>query len=230
MPCSKGSERLPTILVTGAAGTIGRVLAAGWAAERLTGFDRPEADASDLAALTDAARGHDAIVHLAWDARAENFRNDRLAPLNMVMAHNALEAALRAGVSRVLLASSVHADAFWPPSEGRLEPERTPTPDSPYGASKAFVEALGRHYAAHRGLEVAAVRFGGVNPADELPDEDSERAVWLPHRDCVEMFRTVLKAPFGDDRFRLVVAVGDGPRRVHSYGRAPLWPAGASGA
>jgi uronate dehydrogenase len=211
-------------LVTGARGTIGQVLQCGWPRDRFHGFDLPAGDSRDPAALTAAARGCEAIVHLAWDTRAENFRNRRLAPDNLAMALNALEAAAVAAVPRVILASSVHADGFWPPPPSPLDPARTPVPDSPYGASKVFVEALGRHFAAARGLEVVAVRFGGVNPADTEPPEASERAVWLPHRDCLDLVRTALLAPLGGERFRLVIGVGDGPHRVHAYGADPLWP------
>lgn len=213
----------PGVLITGASGVIGTVLRAGWTG-RTTSFDRPEHDARDAAALTAAAGGHDALVHLAWDTRAENFRNRGLAPDNLVMTRNVLEAAVAAGVPRVVLASSVHADAFAPGLRPRRSVDATPTPDSPYGASKVFLEALGRHYAAHRGLEVVAIRFGGVNRADVEPEGDaSERAVWLPHADCVALVRSAVTAPLGPGRFALVVGVGDGPERVHDFGDGLPW-------
>ncbi len=214
----------PIILVSGAAGAIGQVIERGWPADSFRGFDLPAGDARDRAALISAAAGCAALVHLAWDTKAENFRNGRLAPDNLAMTLNALEAAAAAGVPRVVLASSVHADGFWPPPPSPLDPARTPVPDSPYGASKVFMEALGRHFAAARGLEVVAVRFGGVNTADAEPAEGSERAVWLPHRDCLDLVRTAALTPLGQERFRLVVGVGDGPHRVHDYGASPLWP------
>jgi uronate dehydrogenase len=223
VPFSKTAEPAPSILVTGSAGTVGRVLANGWEPGRFEGFDLPDGDARDRGALTEAARGHDAIVHLAWDTETENFRSGALATDNLAMAHNALEAATRAGVPRVLLASSVHADAFWPPPDSPLDPSSPPTPDSPYGASKVFLEALGRHFAAHRGLEVVAIRLGGVNAEDEPPEDPSERSVWLPHGDLLDMVRTSASARLGPNRFALVVAVGDGPHRIHSYGEDPLW-------
>lgn len=156
-------------------------------------------------------------MHLAWDARKESHHNGRFAPENLVMAQNALEAAVAAGVPRVILASSVHADTFWPPPDARLEPDHTPIPASPYGASKVFMEALGRHFAAHRGLEVVAIRFGGVTPDDVRPEDPAERPAWLPHEDCVSLVDAALSEPLRAGPFALAVGVGDWPDRVHEY-------------
>lgn len=208
--------------MTGAAGRIGRLLAQGWPG-RLDGFDLPERDARDADALARAARGHDAIVHLAWNTWDEQWDTGTLAPENPEMALNALEAACAAGVPRVVLASSVHVRAWWPPRSAPIEPDDPPEPTGPYGASKVMVEALGRHFAAHRGLEVAAVRFGGVAERDGPIDDEMHRAVWLPHDDCRALVHAAVTAPLGAARFRVAVGVGDHPWRVHDYGPDPVW-------
>jgi uronate dehydrogenase len=220
---SEREESGPSVLVTGGEGLIGRVLAAAWTG-RLTSFDLPGESALDRERLTAAARGHDAIVHLAWDKESEDFLNNGFAPENLAMAVNAVEAAVAAGVPRLVLASSVHADTFWPPPRRPLTPTATPVPDSPYGASKVFMEALGRHAARFRGLEVVAIRFGGVNPADRRPDEPSERAVWLSHADCVALVRAAVSEPLPPERFALVTGIGESPWRIHDPGDQLPWP------
>jgi uronate dehydrogenase len=214
-------EDWPSVLVTGGDGTIGRALAKRWPKSRLRSWDLPERDVRDRAALTEAARGHDAIVHLAWDVPGENYDTGTIDPANLVMTLDALEAACAAGVPRVLLASSVHADAWWPPSQAPLDPAHTPVPTSPYGASKVAVEALARHFATHRGLETVAIRFGAVARGDVEPREPVHRAVWLRHKDCVRLVRTAATAQLGPDRHALVIGVGDHPQRVHAYGE--IW-------
>jgi uronate dehydrogenase len=217
------SEEWPSILVTGGDGTIGRALAERWPKSRLRSWDLPEHDVRDRAALTEAACGHDAIVHLAWDIGSENYDTGTIGPANLAMTLDALEAACAAGVPRILVASSVHADAWWPPSQAPLDPARTPVPTSPYGASKVAVEALARHFAAHRALETVAIRFGAVALGNVAPDAAEHRAVWLPHKDCVRLVRTAATAPLGPERHALVVGVGDHAQRVHAYGDGAIW-------
>jgi nucleoside-diphosphate-sugar epimerase len=214
----------PSLLVTGGHGKIATALARRWPRERLVAYDLPDRDVLDAPALASAARGHDAIVHLAWDTDTEDYNTGTVAPVNLAMALGALEAACAAGVPRVLLASSVHADAWWPPGDEPLDPARTPVPTSPYGASKVAVEALARHFAAHRGLETVAIRFGGVRPDDAPSPEPEHRAVRLPHKDLVDLVRTVAVAPLGPSRNALVVGVGDHRDRVHAYGDGAIWP------
>ena len=74
-------------------------------------------------------------------------------------------------------------------------------PDSLYGVSKAYGEALGRMYMERHGLRVFCLRIGAVRAHDDptepsanpLIDLDAEgrrnrlRAVWLSRRDCAEL-------------------------------------------
>jgi nucleoside-diphosphate-sugar epimerase len=114
---------------------------AGW---EIRGVDLPECDVRDYDSADGVLRAH-AVVHLAWDA-TENFLPASLEPDDHPMAHNVCAG----GVGRVIAASSVRADRFWPPREGLRRIDDPPVPDSPYGASKVFLEALGRP-AAHLG-------------------------------------------------------------------------------
>ena len=214
------------VLITGSAGRIGQILVRGLAHD-VTEFDLPECDARSLEQLTDAAMGHDALVHLAWNTASENFGHDNIDFDNALMAFNAYRASEQASVRRVVVASSVHADVTSRPAEGLLAASAVSTPDSPYGASKLFVEALGRYFAG-RALDVVVVRFGGVdrNVSDrDFGSGTGPYACWLSHADCVELIDACLTAPAVPGRYAAFYGVSDNRGRVHDttnpFGWAP---------
>jgi uronate dehydrogenase len=179
-------------VITGSSGRIGRVLVRGLQHE-VTPFDLPDHDARSLEDLAEVAAGHDAIVHLAWNTEIEHFRSGTIDPDNLLMALNVFRAAERTGVRRVIVASSVHADDF--AGGAQRGPNALPVPDSPYGASKVFVEALGRHFAARSAIEVVSVRFGGVTDPWVAPQTTASRLTALTHPDCVALVDACLTAP-----------------------------------
>jgi uronate dehydrogenase len=67
-------------------------------------------------------------------------------------------------------------------------------PDTYYGVSKAFGEALGRLYADKWGLEVAWIRIGTVN-AENKPLTVRHLSTWLSYRDAAALFKACLEAP-----------------------------------
>ena len=163
------------VLVTGSEGTIGAAvrehLAERYELVSLTLTPQPfsshVADIFDLAAIRPAFENVDAVVHLAaspaletpWDAVLRN---------NIVGTYNVFEAAREAGVSRVVFASSNHvvgmveldgAPALYEPDDERsLDHTAEIRPDSLYGVSKAYGEALGRLYMERHGLRVFCLR------------------------------------------------------------------------
>ncbi len=212
------------VAVTGANGVIGTVLRNGLSEFEITPIDLPEVDVRDYGKLLTIFKGYSAIIHLAWDVKAENFRSGGLNTDNLLMAYNVYRAAAEAKVPRVIMASSVHADNFYDwKGPGLLSPWRAPVPDSPYGASKVFMEALGRHYAA-KGLEVVCIRFGGVNPSDsqKTGERDYEK-VWLSHRDCSRLVSACLGTPKIPNNFLIVYGISDNKGRVHDYSNPLGW-------
>ncbi|GAA1652637.1 NAD-dependent epimerase/dehydratase family protein [Actinoplanes couchii] len=121
---------MAVILMTGASGRIGRMLRdrLGHHELRLTdlrgedGVDR--LDVTDGVAVERAARGADAILHLGGIPGEASF--DELLAVNVGGTERVLAAAHRAGVPRVILASSNHAAGLQP--RPRIEPE-TPSQD-----------------------------------------------------------------------------------------------------
>lgn len=122
----------------------------------------------DLDGVRKACRGVDTIVHLAanahWQARFEEL----LEP-NVVGAYHVFEAAREAGCRRVIYASSVHAIMGYPVDRQAHEDDPA-WPDSVYGASKVFGEALCGVYSYLHGLSCLAIRIGAY-----VPDEKREK-------------------------------------------------------
>jgi nucleoside-diphosphate-sugar epimerase len=225
------------VAITGADGLIGGILRA-----RLSDrfeprwLDRDDADVTDLPALERALAGVEAVVHLAATADVRSDW-DEVHAANVLGAYNALEAARRAGVRRFVFASSNHVMGMYQWDDERFADPAHPIevtvddpirPDSLYGASKAWGEAVGRMYTERHGLSVVCLRIGWVPDEDEPPTSTDSRiepprvarratGMWLSHRDCVSLIEAGLVA---DVRFAIVHGVSDNVGRWLSLGEA----------
>jgi uronate dehydrogenase len=213
------------VLITGSEGTIGHVLREGLKdTYDITSLDLPNTDVRDFQKLLNIFPGHNAVVHLAWNTKIDNFRTGEIDAQNVEMFHNVFKAALQTGVRRVVMASSVHADRFdnWQGSE-KMSPAKTPIPDSPYGAQKVGMEAMGRYYAA-KGLQVVCIRLGGINPKNEPATEPPyERAVWFSHNDCISLVKTILESNDVPDNFVVMYGMSDNQGRIHDISNPFGW-------
>ena len=221
------------IAITGGKGTIGTVLAKGLRDSlEITILDYPDCDVKELGRLVEAVRGHDVVIHLAWDIKIENgersgqVESGKISPDNSLMTYNVYEAALTSKVPRVIMASSVHADRYtrWDRPE-LMSPYRLPEPNDPYGASKDFMEALGRYYVSkYKRPEVVCIRFGGVNRENDPHREDSiYPAVWFSHRDCVSLVRTCIEASSIPNGYAIVYGISNNTTRLHDYSNPLGW-------
>lgn len=212
------------VLITGSGGVIGGVLKKGLPHET-TDFDLPHSSVGNLQQLIETARGHDAIIHLAWNKHKDDWLSENLNTENIQNCFNVYEAANQAGVKRVIIASSVHADDFVGNHiQAPLNPYALPTPDSPYGASKCMMEALGRYYAQAKGLEVICIRFGGINKSDvPPPSPPSERKVWFSQADCVSLVIACLQADEIAGNFVIVHGVSNNAGLVHDLSNPFGW-------
>ena len=131
---------------------------------------------------------------------------DVLAGPNLHGAFHVYEAARRAGVRRVVAASSGRATGFYRVGE-RLDGDTTPRPDGLYAATKAFSEALGRMYADRFGLEVVALRIGSFLAR---PLTERDLSTWLSHDDARRLVRAALTGPV--DGFLAVYGVSANTR------------------
>src|SRR6186997_1046525 len=167
------------ILITGAAGDVGtrlrKLLKGVYPNIRTSDIRTPgdlgkdedfvAADLADLVQVKKIVTGVDGIVHLGGFSVEGPW--ETILHANIVGCYNLFEAAYRAGVQRIVFASSNHAVGFYR-REKKIGTDVTVRPDSRYGVSKAFGEALGALYADKHGLRVLCLRIGHVleAPAD----------------------------------------------------------------
>lgn len=232
------------VLVTGANGLIGgivrRYLRGTYELSYLTrepaAYESHVANLCDLEAIQPAFAAMDAVVHLAASSAVDSSWEDVLAD-NIIGTRNVFEAARVAGVPRIVFASSSHvvgtyeregAPAIYDLGDARVYDERVSIrPDSLYGASKAFGEALGRLYSDQFGIHVVCLRIGsvrasptptrsddgGIGPAPAGFADTSERlrATWLSYGDCAELIRCALDS---DARWAIAYGTSDNPRQL----------------
>lgn len=206
------------ILVTGAAGGIGtslrKLLKGVYPSIRWSDINKPAdlakdeefvaADLSNLAQVEKIVDGVEGIVHLGGFSVEGPW--DTILNANIVGCYNLFEAAHRKGVKRVIFASSNHAVGFYPRQRkiGVDEPVR---PDSRYGISKAFGEAVGAFYAYKHGMRVTNIRIGNFG---EKPLDQRRLAIWLKPEDLVQLIRIGLEHP--DIRYEIFFGCSDNER------------------
>jgi uronate dehydrogenase len=192
-----------TVLVTGAAGGIGtrlrRLLKGVYPDTRWSDVRAPadlastetfiKADLGNIAEVEKAISGVEGVVHLGGFSLEGPW--ETILNANIVGCYNLFEAARRQGVKRVIFASSNHAVGFYP-RRRRIGVDAPVRPDSRYGVSKAFGEALGALYAYKHGLRVTCLRIGHVL---EEPIDKRRLAIWLKPEDLVQLIRIGLEHP-----------------------------------
>lgn len=214
------------LLITGAAGGVATLLRPRLARpDRMlrlldialvapgAGEDVVTASVTDLDALTEACRGMDAVLHLGGLSTEHAW--DDIAAVNIDGTYRVFEAARRAGVPRVVFASSNHAVGF-APNDGAEAPDYGfPRPDTFYGVSKVAGEALGSLYHDRYGLDVVCLRIGSCF---ERPTTDRMLATWLSPDDCARLVEAALTAP--EPGFRVVWGISANTRAWWSLGEA----------
>jgi uronate dehydrogenase len=205
------------ILLTGAGGGVGHAIRPILAGRyRLRVSDVKEiassadeefalADLGELDAVRRAVRGVDAIVHLGGYSLEADF--DTILPANIVGTYNLFEAARQEGVKRVVFASSNHVVGFYARSE-TIPVDVTVRPDSRYGVSKAFGEAVASLYAYKYGAEVFTIRIGHIMPK---PETMRDLAIWLSPRDFCQLIGIGIEVP--GIRHEIVYGMSDNKRR-----------------
>lgn len=191
------------VLITGAAGAIGRRLRADihgiYPIVRLSdrmgmappgaGEEVMEADLADMAACEAICAGVEGIVHLGGQSIEADW--ETVLQANIIGCYNLFEAARRQGVKRVVFATTNHVIGFYRRAQ-RIDHTAPVRPDSRYGASKAFGEALGRLYADKHGLRVLNIRIGNFG---NRPLDRRRLSIWLSPRDFLQLVRIGLEHP-----------------------------------
>jgi nucleoside-diphosphate-sugar epimerase len=208
------------VLITGAAGRIGSSLAEQLKdrydlrvhyhhtiPENPPVADQIIADISVYDQIAPALAGMDAVVHMAGEP-STRATWESVRARNIDGTYNVLEAARQHGVKKVIFASTNHVmgmydrDQQWP-----IYANQPVRPDSLYGVSKAFGEALGRHYHDQFGLSVICLRIGWFLPE---PRDEIGRWMWLSPRDCAQVTWRAIESDVG---FGVFYAISRNNRR-----------------
>jgi uronate dehydrogenase len=202
------------ILITGAAGDVGtrlRKLLKGVYSLRVSDIRKPAdlgaddefvaADLGDYEQTKQITAGIDGIVHLGGYSVEGPW--ETIHKSNIVGCYNLFEAAYRSGVKRIVFASSNHAVGFYL-RDRKIGVDVTLRPDSRYGVSKAFGEAVGALYADKHGLRVTCIRIGNVN---DKPLDKRRLSIWVKPEDLAQLIRIGLEHP--DIRFEIFYGVSD---------------------
>jgi len=206
------------VLVTGAAGRIGTAFrkhyGAGYELRLVDRLPVPEAgeheayeaDLVKLEAALAACSGIDTVIHLAADPSPRATFYDTLLPLNIQMTYNLFHAAAEQGCRRLIFASSIHAVNAYP-LDYQIHPDDPVLPGDLYGVTKTFGEALGRYFAALKGLSCISIRIGAFGTADKVAECTDSRllALWVSERDLSQLLYRCVEAP---DSVRSLIVQG----------------------
>jgi uronate dehydrogenase len=177
------------------------------------------ADLADMGEVEAVVDGVDGTIHLGGHSIEGPWQT--ILQANIIGCYNLFEAARRKGVSRVVFASSNHAVGFYP-RHRHIGTDVTVRPDSRYGVSKAFGEALGALYADKHGLRVLCLRIGNVL---EQPVDRRRLAIWLAPEDLLQLVRIGLEHP--DLRYEIFYGASLNERtwwdnaRAYAFGYRP---------
>src|SRR6185295_8770623 len=203
-------EKSRRVVLTGAAGGIGTMtrplLAKLYPGLVLSDRVKPKnllptetfvkADITRPAQVAALLKGADSVIHLGGHSVEGTW--EQIHNANIVGCYNVFEAARQAGVKRMIFASSNHAVGFYP-RKRKIGPDVTVRPDSRYGVSKAFGEALGALYSDKHGMIVTCLRIGNVGPR---PLDIRRLSIWVSPEDIVQLIGIGLSHP--DIRFEIV--------------------------
>jgi nucleoside-diphosphate-sugar epimerase len=236
----------PLILVTGASGRIGQAVMRNLAdryeirplTRRKAEFPSFIGDIANLDEILPAFEGVNGVVHLAGSANVQSPWNDVLHN-NIIGTYNVFEAARRTGAERVIFPSSNHAIGMYEiegaPDLYELDDPRVydhtveVRPDSLYGVSKIYGEAIGRYYHDVHGLRVYCLRIGSMRVDDTsrpatidqeaswlpLTSEQKRkrlRATWMSQRDCTNLIARCLEV--NDPTWAVVYGISNNPRQI----------------
>ena len=184
-------------------------------------------DLSDIDELTEAFRGMDVIIHMAAQA-SERGSWESILQGNICGTYHTLEASKRAGVKRVIFASSIQVDFGYRNVEpytliikGERNVRDTPElivdsmapvrPPNLYACSKVWGEALARMYSEEHGLSCLCIRIGHVTK-DDKPSLSDYGDVWCSQRDFVNLVTRCIEAPLSL-RFDVFYGMSDNMNR-----------------
>lgn len=214
------------VLLTGAAGGVGtrlrKILRGRYENLILSDVRRPddlaageqfvEADLADVAAVARAVDGVDGVIHLG--GLPFEYEWEKMLQANIVGTFNMFEEARKAGVKRIVFASTNQVVGFYP-RDRRFGIDVPVRPSSRYGVTKAFGESLAALYADKHGMRCFCIRIGRV--FDE-PEDIRRLALWIKPEDLAQLMCIGLDHP--DIHYDIVYGVSHNERGWYDNSRA----------
>lgn len=217
--CTSGTERgMGKVLLTGAAGGVASMLRP-MLLERygeVVLSDRIQIDdlnpgecfrpahLNDPEAVAQSLEGVDRVIHLGGQPYEGSW--EVVLQSNIIGLHTFYEGCRMAGVRRIVFASSNHAIGYYGRNR-RIGVEQRVRPDSRYGVSKVFGEALSALYADKHGIGCLSVRIGNVGPK---PLDTRRLSIWIHQEDMMQLCAIGLEHP--DIHNQVVYGVSDNDR------------------
>ena len=215
---------MKTVLITGATGDVGTHLSRELAGKyKLRLSDRRplkapkgqtfvKADISKMADALKITKGVDAVIHLGGYSVEGPWPS--ILQANIIGCYNVFEAARKNGVKRIVFPTSNHAVGFYRRDQ-TIDHRVYPKPDSRYGVSKVFGEALGSLYADKYGMEVYMVRIGNVGP---VPIDKRRLSIWISPRDIAQLVSIGIDRP--GIQFEIVYGISGNKRAWYDNSNA----------
>lgn len=209
------------VLVTGAAGFIGSVVAERLLAEghAVVGFDNlstgrreavPEGvefifgDLWYASDIGQAMRGVDVVCHLAAEAAIDHRNPGKFYAANVAGGLNLLDAMVQAGVKRLIVSST--AAVYGVPAEVPIREDAPTVPCNAYGESKLAFERMLRWWERAHGFKSVVLRF--YNVAGSSPTRGEQR------KHEAHLLPMALDAALSGDELCLTGAEQDTPDRT----------------
>ena len=198
------ANKLGRLLLTGAAGGLGKVLRdslkpstdvlrlsdiAGMAAAESAHEEVVPCDLGDKAAIDALVAGCDAVVHLGGVSVERPF--EEVLEANIKGVFHLYEAARRHTAKRIVFASSNHVIGFHKQTE-TIDAGAQKRPDGYYGLSKSFGEDVAQFYFDRYGIETVSIRIGSSFPE---PLNRRMMSTWLSFRDLTTLVEKSLFTP-----------------------------------
>jgi UDP-glucose 4-epimerase len=162
------------------------------------GFDFRQGDIRKPDEVAEAMRGVESVFHFAAFISAPDSvgQPEACYEANILGSLNVLRAAKKAGVKRVVLASSA---AVYGEADGPVAEDSPKQPASPYAVSKLAMEETARLFTRTYGLETVCLRYFNVYGPRQSPDS--------PYAAVIPQFIQDLESGKG------ITILGDGQQR-----------------
>ncbi len=196
------------IVITGAAGNLGRKIASHLEPRDdydLTLLDidpggDPEIVSADLSRRGDSWEKYfeavDTVVHMAAEPR-QDAPWESLEKLNIGLALNVYLAAVAKGARRLIFASSNAAMGGYRDQKGPITHDLPTQPVNTDGVTKVVGERMGKLFSERHGLSVICLRIGTVGTGENRPDLASRhwwQRMWLSNRDLCQAVEKAIDA------------------------------------